>query len=206
LDLYGFAGNRLLKGFEYTAQYNLGGTVPFVETLDRTGKYHQLKISDDGRGNLRAIYEEVYNHYVNRMGISAPFTQRAAERIRPEGPGLPGADHPGFGTLLFTRPPNTRQLPAIPSVPAPPAGLIAKGSSAAIKLSWVASVNSDHYTVKKASGPGEPYTVLADHLTEASLTDTHVHSGLVYYYTVSASNAQGESGDAMSVSERAGLP
>lgn len=45
LDLYGYADNRLLKGFEYTAKYSLGSEVPFVETLDRTGKYHHKVIS-----------------------------------------------------------------------------------------------------------------------------------------------------------------
>src|ERR1017187_10250225 len=87
LDLYGYDDNLLLKGFEYTARYNLGEDVPFAETLDRTGKYHHTTISTDGRGHFRAVFEEIYNHYANRVKISAPFTQRAAERIRPEGSG-----------------------------------------------------------------------------------------------------------------------
>jgi hypothetical protein len=47
----------------------------------------------------------VWNHYGNRRGIAAPFTQRAAEALRPEGPAF-AADHPGFGTLLFSRRPE----------------------------------------------------------------------------------------------------
>ena len=66
LDLYGYDDNLILKGFEYTAKYNLGEDVPFTETLDRTGKYHHKNISEKGRGRLRAIYEMVYNHYVKR--------------------------------------------------------------------------------------------------------------------------------------------
>ncbi len=101
LDLYGYEDNRLLKGFEYTAKYNLGEEVPFVETLDRTGKYHHTMISPDGRGRFRAVWEEIYNAYANRMGIPAPFTQQVVEKIRPEGAGVPtapqGADHAGFG-------------------------------------------------------------------------------------------------------------
>jgi Alginate lyase len=54
LDLYSYDDNRLLKGFEYTAKYNLGEDVPFTETLDRTGKYHHTIISTNGRGRLRA--------------------------------------------------------------------------------------------------------------------------------------------------------
>jgi Alginate lyase len=102
LDLYSAADNRLLKGFEYTALYNLGQDVPFVPSADTTEKYKATKISPIGRGSLRPIYEMVWNHYENRNGIKAPYTRQAAESIRPEG-GAQDADHPGFGTLLFTR-------------------------------------------------------------------------------------------------------
>jgi len=104
-DLYGVADNRLLRGFEYTAQYNLGHDVPFAPHTDITGKYKARTISEEGRGRLRPIYEMVWNHYQNRRGIPAPFTKQAADKIRPEGPAH-GADHPGFGTLLFSRPPQ----------------------------------------------------------------------------------------------------
>ena len=102
VDLYGAADNRLLRGFEYTAQYNLGQEVPFVSATDTTGKYKAKHISADHRGAWRPIYEMVWNHYAQRRHLPAPFTQQAAEKIRPEGPAA-GADHPGFGTLLFTR-------------------------------------------------------------------------------------------------------
>jgi hypothetical protein len=102
-DLYATADNRLLKGFEYTARYNLGEDVPFVPFTDTTHKYTARKISPRGRGRLRPTYELVWNHYTNRRGIPAPFSRRAAEKLRPEGNGF-GADHTGFGTLLFSRP------------------------------------------------------------------------------------------------------
>jgi hypothetical protein len=103
VDLYGEADNRLLKGFEYTARYNLGQDVPFVAHIDTTGKYRHKMISVQGRGILRPIYEMVWNHYENRRGIPAPFTRQAAEKLRPEGAGF-ASDHPGYGTLLFSRP------------------------------------------------------------------------------------------------------
>lgn len=105
LDLYGEADNRLLKGFEYTARYNLGDDgVPFAPHTDTTGKYRHKKISAEGRNTLRPVYEMVWNHYQNRRGISAPYTRQAADKLRPEG-AAHAADHPGFGTLLFSRPP-----------------------------------------------------------------------------------------------------
>jgi hypothetical protein len=42
----------------------------------------------------------VWNHYINRRDVPAPFTKQIAEKIRPEGY---NADHLGFGTILFTR-------------------------------------------------------------------------------------------------------
>jgi len=103
VDLYGEADNRLLKGFEYTARYNLDQEVPFVPHVDVTGNYRHKKISTEGRNNLRPIYEMVWNHYQVRRGIPAPFTKQAADKLRPEGAAWTG-DHPGFGTLLFTLP------------------------------------------------------------------------------------------------------
>lgn len=103
VDLYGAADNRLLQGFEYTARYNLGHDVPFAPQRDTTGKYSWKTIAQDGRGRLRPIYEMVWNHYENRQGLKVPYTRQAAERLRPEGAAWQ-ADHPGFGTLLFSLP------------------------------------------------------------------------------------------------------
>jgi hypothetical protein len=104
LDLYGAHNNRLLAGFEYTAKYLLGNDVPFEPAVDTTGKYHAKIIATRARQRFRPIYEMVWNHYQNRRGIEAPFTREAGEKNRPEGPAF-GSDHPGFGTLLFSRPP-----------------------------------------------------------------------------------------------------
>ncbi len=110
LDLYAANENRLLKGFEYTAKYNLGQEVPFVPFTDTTGKYKATVISPEGRGQLRPIYEMVWNHYERRRGLKTPYTRQAAEKLRPEGAAF-GADHPGFGTLLFSRPPRADLTP-----------------------------------------------------------------------------------------------
>ena len=106
-DLYGAMDNRLLTGYEYTAGYNLGEQVPFVQWKDVTGKYsHWTEISSKGRGVFRPIFEIAYNHYVVRKGLAMPWTGRVLEKTRPETL-PPHADHPGFGTLLFYRGPVT---------------------------------------------------------------------------------------------------
>jgi hypothetical protein len=203
LDLYSYANNRLLKGFEYVAKFNLGGEVPFTEWLDRTGKYHHTKISQQARGELRAVYEQVYNHYVNQMGLTAPFTQQAAEKLRPEGPGRPGADHPGYGTLYFSIP---KRNVTIVSALAPPAAIVANASSASISLNWVASIGATNYTVKRADKSGGPYAIIAKNVQQSNYIDRKVKAGKIYYYTVTASNKKDESKNAFEIATAAGLP
>lgn len=81
-DLYGVLENRLLKGYEYTAKYNLGyDDLPFVTWKDVTGKYSNWKsISDLYRGEFRSIYALAYNHYVTRKGLEMPFTAKVLEK------------------------------------------------------------------------------------------------------------------------------
>ena len=99
-DLYSAFDNRLLKGFEYVARYNLGDdNVPFTTWKDVTGRYSDWTlISDKSRGRFIPVYEMVYNHYVRIKGLSMPYTEQVIKRIRPEGY---DRDQPAFGTLLF---------------------------------------------------------------------------------------------------------
>ena len=82
LDLYGAYDNRLLKGFEYTAKYNLGFDVPYESYRSFEGRYHYKSISSESRGRLRPMYEKVLNHYGNRKGLQAEFTGLAALQLR----------------------------------------------------------------------------------------------------------------------------
>lgn len=79
-NLYGALDNRLLKGFEYTAKYNLGFDVPYKPYRSFEGRYHYKRISDKSRGRLRPMYNQVYNHFQNRKGLAAPFTKQAAQK------------------------------------------------------------------------------------------------------------------------------
>jgi hypothetical protein len=201
LDLYGYDDNLLLKGFEYTAKYNLGETVPFAETLDRTGKYHHTVISTNARGRFRAVFEQIYNHYVNRAGLSAPAIQRVVEKNRPEGTGGSGADHVGFGTLLFTNETGEKAL----GVSVAPGGVSASGLPTKITLTWIATIGAKSYTIKRAAKDAAA-EVVARNVTATTFTDTKVQPGEVYHYVVSAANAAGESPESFPVSIGAGLP
>lgn len=204
LDLYSLNDNLLLKGFEYTAKYNLNNdNMPFQEWLDRTGKYHHTKISDKGRGELRALFEQVYNHYVIRQGLGAPYTQQAAEKLRPEGPGRPGADHPGYGTFYFTRSKSTENITFVPCAPS---ALIAGSGQNGISLTWVSSIGATAYTIKRAEKKGGPYQSIGKNVKQRNFIDKNVKPGSLYYYTVTATNAKGESGNAYEAAITAGLP
>jgi hypothetical protein len=114
-DLYGYDDNRLLKGFEYVAKYNLGDSVPYAP-YDNCDHVKQDTISADGRGGLRPGWELIYNHYVVGKGLAAPYCQRFADTVRPEGgggdygPNSGGYDQLGYGTLMATLPPGNSAL------------------------------------------------------------------------------------------------
>ena len=69
-DLWGALDDRLMKGFEYAARYNLGHEVPFETWTDCTGLYNDWTTPGSmGRGKVWDIYELPYNHYVKRKGL-----------------------------------------------------------------------------------------------------------------------------------------
>jgi hypothetical protein len=112
IDLYGYDDSRFLSGCEYVAAYNLGKDVPFTTygwgNGDSCAWRTQTVISSGSRGQIRPIWELVYNHYVKRQGLSAPNVTAMAAQVRPEGgggdygPNSGGYDQLGFGTLTAT--------------------------------------------------------------------------------------------------------
>ncbi len=105
-DLFGYDDNRVLRGAEYAAQYNLGEDVPYTSYAN--SDVTQSTISSAGRGDARPIWELLYNHYVVLKGLDAPHVRAFAEKVRPEGgggdygPNSGGFDQLGYGTLTFT--------------------------------------------------------------------------------------------------------
>ena len=86
-DLWGAFDNRLMKGLEYTAKYNLGYDVPFETWEDCTGLYCDwTEPGAMGSGRIRCIYDAAYEHYTTVKGLKMPYTkklldlQRKAER------------------------------------------------------------------------------------------------------------------------------
>ncbi len=100
VDLYAMGDNRLLKGFEYTAKYNLGNQVPYHPYLSIDGHYNYETIAEKGRGRFSPIFEKVYHHYHDRRGLEMPFTRQVIDKIRPE-PEIGSNTHVPWGTLMF---------------------------------------------------------------------------------------------------------
>jgi hypothetical protein len=105
-DLYGVDDNRLLKGCEYVAKYNLGEDVPFQPY--KNSDVTQNVINTTARADLRPAWELAYNHYVKLRKLPAPYTAKMAAKVRPEGgggqygPNSGGFDQLGYGTLTAT--------------------------------------------------------------------------------------------------------
>ncbi len=204
LDLYSYADNRLLKGFEYTAKYNLGyNDIPYTPMIDRTGKYRHIHPSELARGNLRAVFEQVYNHYEHRAGIPAPFTKAVADKLRPEGPGNPGADHPGYGTLFYSIDPGAENIHVGHIVTESPAGLVLTAKTDTNRLAWIGFAGSSSYIIKRAAKKGGPYLTIGT-TTENFFDDFNVKYGLLYYYTVTGVRNGKESGASVPASVAGG--
>jgi hypothetical protein len=197
LDLYGELDNRLLAGFEYTASYILGEDVPFLPDVDRTGKYRHAVIS--ARSDLRPGYEQIFNHYVRRRGLPAPWTAKAAEKLRPEGAGFQ-ADATGFGTLLYTREPGPDSADA--AAIQPTTVVHTEAVDGGVSVDFVPLVGASRYRISRATNATGPFQMLAKDVAEAVYRDRSAKAGVVYFYRV-ATTASTES---LAVSQMVGLP
>ena len=180
VDLYGYRNNRVLSGTEYVTRYNLLYDVPYDFYMWGTGQSGtwqiQTNVASAGRPSHRPMAEMIYNHYVNRLGLAAPFTKAEAEYGRPEGNGGNG-DQLGWGTLTFTRDPVAQGA-------APKLSVVQRAGQ--VVLSWWGSAYAASYTLKRANTPGGPYVTLAAGLTgiDSTYTDATASSPGAYYYVV----------------------
>jgi hypothetical protein len=188
-DIYGYENNRFLAGAEYVAKSNLldgtGAfyTVPFFTNVNKQGT--QSVLSTAGQGHRRPIWESVYNHYANRLGVATPYTALQAIQMRPEGDAGNG-DQLGFGTLTFTRDPL--------ATPLRPSGLTARVRGPQVVLSWWGCADALSYSVQRAQNAGGPYTQIASGITDTlTFTDMSVGTAGAYYYVVVAVSASGDS-------------
>ena len=84
VNLYEAYDNLLLKGFEYTAKFNLGGSVPYESYESFEKRYLYPEISSRGRSHLRPMYEKLVSHYRDRQGLPTPYSEYVIVKTRPE--------------------------------------------------------------------------------------------------------------------------
>src|SRR5581483_5939652 len=82
-----------------------------------------------------------------------------------------------------------------PNLPDPPLngppGLAASSTNSVVNLTWNALAGATSYTVQRSSVSGGPYTTIQSGITGTSYTDSAVTSGNIYYYTIFAVTASG---------------
>ncbi|QND44551.1 hypothetical protein HB780_01720 (plasmid) [Rhizobium lusitanum] len=186
VDLYGYDNNRFLAAAEYSAKANLvtSGTtyytVPYVAYRNNVSTWKTFSTTD--QGDDTPCWALIYNHYVNRQGLAAPYSTKRALSIQPEGGEW---DYISYGTLAYT-------LDAI-ATGAVPSGLSGYFSAGAVVLSWWGGVYATGYTVKRAAQTGGPYDTVASGITDLrTYVDTPSTSG-TWYYVVTADTPDGES-------------
>jgi len=154
-DLYGMDDNRLLAGAEYVAKSQLRDaagafyTLPFYIYSNRQGT--RTAVSDGGRPNYRPCWEAIYNHYVKRQGLAAPWVSALAAQLRPEGNTWLGDDL-SFGTLTYSRDAEVSR--------AAPSGVQAIVRGGAAQLSWWGSADAAAHAVVRAAAGSSGYTEL----------------------------------------------
>ena len=79
--------------------------------------------------------------------------------------------------------------------PQTPYGLVASPSASNVLLTWNSSSGSTSYTIRRSTGPQDPWLIVAMNISELAWTDTDVKPGTTYHYAVTGVNETGESGN-----------
>lgn len=108
---------------------------------------------------------------------------------------------PARSTVALVLPSGSDTAP----VPGSPLLLRAVGSSSQIALDWTRTTGASTYTIRRATSPNGPSTVIASGIASNTFIDSNVNAGQSYFYTVSAVNNQGEGYPSSPASASAGL-
>ena len=183
-DMYGYNNNTLLAISEYTDNMmTTWWNTPWVNYASCAGDDVQVAFGTQYRPGADLIW----NHYVNRKGLAAPFTMPWAIAGRPEnGGGAYGEVSGGYDQIGFTT--LTHALDPITNSPAP-SGVVADARNANQALVWWwGSAYATSYKVKRSTSINGPFTQVGTVAGNWTLlfTDYCLTPGTTYYYVVSA--------------------
>ncbi len=86
------------------------------------------------------------------------------------------------------------------TAPAAPTGLVATAGILQVSLTWTASTGATSYSVLRSTSSTGAFTSIATSLTTTNYTNTGLTAGTAYYYEVTATNANGTSGNSAQAS------
>lgn len=213
VDLYGAHDNRLAKGVEYLARYNLGNDdlpQPWY-LLPPAVTWTQVSAAE--RGNFVGIYELPYQRYQLDRGIPMPWTEQvigltnwtgtngfartinfvSGKNYRPEAGWSYGE---GFGTLAYYRGQTSNTQGPVVSAPSPVSGLtVTEQAATRLQLAWaVTNTNGvSGFRLDRRTGQGAWSFWLALSRTNRGVVDTNLTPGIPVGYRVAATNAGGAS-------------
>jgi hypothetical protein len=131
------------------------------------------------------FWESIYNHYVKRRGLAAPYVAMQVAQLHPETDGGNG-DQLGFGTLTFSRDSIVTGNS--------PSGVTAYLRGAQVLLSWWGVAGATSYNVKRATTASGPFTTIATGISDVlTWTDAGVAPETTYHYAVTAVSGNRES-------------
>jgi hypothetical protein len=185
-DLYSMFNNRFLAGAEYVAKSNLLDShgkpyaLPFARQWSSLGFF--TAAANQSGPSLRCCWETIYNHYVNRMGIDAPYVSQMVlnAEVRNEN----GGDDVVYSTL-------TNRLDDYAGPLRAPFGVSAVSTGGKVVLSWWGGRGTGSYLVKRGSSASGPFAVVGSVAPGQARTfsDTPAHG--TWFYQIEAANSAG---------------
>lgn len=192
VDLFGYADNRLLAAYEYMSKYNLNHPVDWVPYNDCVNNnFYYMSVLNSYRISESPAYEIIYNHYVVRKGLSAPYTKAM---INMKGFRAVGGEYSGYSALTYTLDAAHSPFATIPAPPAP-ADLKAVPGISRVTLHWTLPgedvVNGS--VVQRSLSKSGPFSTIGTwtYNTSSEYVDSTVTAGITYYYRVALTNTSG---------------
>ncbi len=195
IDLFSYADNRLLTGYEYLCKYNLNHPVEWVPYNDCSNvNFYFIATNGSYRLSESPAYELIYNHYVVRKGLQAPYVSAF---LKARGISAIGGEYTGYSGLTFTL--DAAKSPYKDALPVPPVptNVQAVAGVTNVTVSWTPPAGDmvNGAIIQRATSKDGAYTTVGTWInnTSTEYTDYTVTGGTTYYYRIAVKNNTGTS-------------